>query len=306
MSNHLHDLQVNGYGGVDFNQDDLTPEELHRACVTLEADGVASILATVITEHADIMAKRLARLVELRQGDELASRMIVGFHIEGPFLNEQEGYRGAHPVDAIRPADAEVMRRLLDAADGLTKLVTLAPERDANLAVTRMLVRQGVRVSAGHCDPTLEELDAALDAGLSMFTHLGNGCRAELPRHDNIVQRAISRADRMWLCFIADGAHVPFFALRNYIRAAGVERCLIVSDAIAPAGLGPGRYTLSRWELEIGEDLVARAPGGRHLVGSALGMSRAYQNLIDRVGLSEPEARQMAETTPAALLEGRS
>src|SRR5439155_6606646 len=99
------DIQVNGYGGVDFNQDDLTPEMLHRACERLLADGVSGILATIITEKLDLMCRRIARIVELREKDDLAKKLIAGIHVEGPFLNETPGYRGAHPHDAIQPAD---------------------------------------------------------------------------------------------------------------------------------------------------------------------------------------------------------
>src|SRR4030095_15427595 len=137
-----------------------------------------------------------------------------------------------------RIADRDSMRRLLDAADGLARLVTLSPESDPGFAVTRMLAAEDVRVSAGHTNASLDELKAAIDAGLSMFTHLGNGCPMQMHRHDNIIQRALSLSDKLWICFIADGAHVAFPALGNYLRAAGLDRCVIVTDAIAPASLG--------------------------------------------------------------------
>lgn len=292
------DLQVNGYGGIDFNQDDLSAEALHTACERLAADGVGGILATIITEQIDVMAARLNRLAVLRAQDPLAERVIAGFHIEGPFINETPGYKGAHPADAIRPATVELMDRLLDAAQGLTRLVTLAPERDAGLAVTKFLVERGVTVAAGHCDASLEELEAALDAGLTLFTHLGNGCPMTMHRHDNIVQRALSLSDRLTLCFIVDGAHVPFFALKNYLRLAGLERCLVVTDAIAPASLGPGTYRLARWELKIGEDMVARAPDGSHLVGAAITMPQTAENLRSKLGLGAAEIEYLTVTAP--------
>lgn len=299
------DLQVNGYVGVDFNADPdpdgqggLTAESLHRACEAAVRDGVEAMLATVITDHVGTMASRLRRLVELREQDELAQRVIVGLHIEGPFLNETEGYRGAHPVDAIHPADAEEMKQLLDAAGGLTRIVTLAPERDPDFAVTRLLAKQGITVSAGHCNPTLDELDAAIDAGLGMYTHLGNGCPMNMHRHDNIVQRALSRADRLWLCFIADGVHVPLVALGNYLKLAGLDRCIVVTDAMAAAGLGPGRHRLGRWEVEVGDDLAAWAPDRSHLVGSAMTMQQADHILRTKLDLSEADVRRLTRDNP--------
>jgi len=302
LSSGYFDLQVNGYGGVDFNRDELDAQSLHRACEKLRADGVSGILATIISEHMDVMAHRLSNLAALRAGDPLAQDLIEGLHIEGPFLNPRPGCRGAHPEDALRPAGWDDMARLLEASQGLARLVTLAPERDANFEVTRRLAAEGVRVFAGHCDASLDQLKAACDAGLSGFTHLGNGCPMQMHRHDNIVQRALSLSDRLWLCFIADGAHIPFFALGNYLRAATLARCIVVTDAIAPAGLGPGRYTVSRWTLDIGADMVARAPDGSHLVGAAITMPQSAANLQARLGLPRQDIEQLTQANPRRAL----
>lgn len=293
------DIQVNGYGGVDFNQDEVDADGVHRACELLESHGVRAILLTLITERMDLMLARLRKLVAIRAADARVARMVAGFHLEGPFIHPEDGYRGAHPRDAVRPADLDAMKQLLDAGAGLTRLVTLAPEFDQGLKVTGHLVRQHVAVAAGHCDPTLDQLKAAADAGLSLFTHLGNGCPKQIDRHDNIIQRVLSVSDRIRPCFIADGAHVPFFALGNYLRAAGLDRCIVVSDAVSPAGLGPGRYRIGRWELDVGEDMVVRAPGDKHLVGSAGTMPRAFDNLVKHVGLNEAEALRLTRDNPA-------
>ena len=296
------DLQVNGYMGVDLNADDLSAERLHAACAHLRRDGVAGILATIVTAGLPEMAARLARIAEYRQADALVRDVIWGVHIEGPFISPLPGYVGAHPPEHVRPADPDAMRRLLDAAGGLTRLVTLAPERDPGLAVTRLLVGQGILVSAGHCDPSLDEFRAALDAGLSLFTHLGNGCPMLLPRHDNIIQRALSLCDRLTIMFIADGVHVPYPALRNYLRIAGTTRTLVVTDAISAAGLGPGRYTIGSRVVEVGDDLVARGPDASYLVGSTGTMPRMARGLIAEAGLSAREVRRLTSGNPRRVL----
>ncbi|MBN1943745.1 MAG: N-acetylglucosamine-6-phosphate deacetylase [Phycisphaerae bacterium] len=292
------DVQVNGYGGVDFNQEDVSPEGLHTACEMMAKDGVEGFLATIITEDVDKMCARLARLVELRRQDSLVENMLAGFHIEGPFLNDEAGYRGAHPPDAIHPADLEEMKRLLDAAAGLARIVTLAPEKDEKFAVTKFLAGRGVTVSAGHCNPSWEQLRAAVDAGLGMFTHFGNGTPPELPRHDNIIQRALSLSDRLYFSLVADGVHLPMFVLGNFLKCIGPDRCIVTTDAIAPAGLGPGRYTLGRWNLLIGEDLAARSPDGSHLVGSAMSMPQVETILRKRLGLSDTAVRKLTYKNP--------
>lgn len=301
MTNFV-DLQVNGYAGVDFNADGLTAEQLRTACEALARDGVASILATVITDTIDAMSARLSRLVKLRAQDELAERIICGLHIEGPFINREYGFVGAHPQDAVRPAERDAMQQLLDAAGGLARIVTLAPENDPRFAVTRMLADQGIVVSAGHSNASLDQLRGAIDAGLSMFTHLGNGCPASMPRHDNIIQRVLSLANRLWISFIADGVHVPPFVLGNYLKCTRPDRTIIVSDAIAAAGLGPGRYTLGRREVQVGEDLAVRSEDGTHLIGSAVTMRRAAEVLQQDVGLDGSTTTKLTAENPRVLL----
>ncbi|MGI8604843.1 MAG: N-acetylglucosamine-6-phosphate deacetylase [Verrucomicrobiales bacterium] len=283
-------------------------DALHAACEQVRANGATHILATIITDAVDTMRARLRRIVGLREADALVREVIVGVHVEGPFLNETPGYIGAHPAEHARAAEVETMKRLLEAGGGLVKLVTLAPERDPGFATTRFLAGEGLVVSAGHCDPTLEQLRAAIDAGLTMFTHLGNGCPMQLHRHDNIIQRALGLSEKLWLCFIADGAHVPLFALANYFKVAGLDRCIAVTDAISAAGLGPGRYTLGGWELDIGDDLIAWGPNRAHLVGSTATMNRVRQNLaimglsaadVDLLTISNPRrALQLEDTAP--------
>jgi N-acetylglucosamine-6-phosphate deacetylase len=292
------DLQLNGYAGVDFNGDVLDRASLEMVCQTLESQGVGGVLATVITDSIDAMEARLGRIGTLLEDYPALQRVIKGIHVEGPFINPAPGYRGAHPEDAIIPADTSLMERLLDAGRGFVRLVTLAPESDSGSRVTRMISDMGIVVSAGHTDASLDQIRAAIDNGLTMFTHVGNGCPASMPRHDNIIQRVLSLRGRLWLCFIADGVHIPFFVLRNYFDLIGLEKTIVVTDGIAASGLGPGRYTLGRWELNIGDDLVARSPDGSHLVGSTVTMPRTFHNLTEILGLSADAARLLIEDNP--------
>ncbi len=292
------DLQVNGYAGADFCSRDLTLEQCRHACGELARDGVGGILATVITDSIEGLCGKLSRLVEFREADDVIRGMIVGFHIEGPFLNAAPGYIGAHPPGCVVPANVDDARRLLDASAGLTRLVTLAPENDPGLATTAFLAGRGITVSAGHCDPTLDQLRAAIDAGLSMITHLGNGCPVTLPRHDNFIQRALSLSDRLWICYIPDGAHVPFFALKNYLAVSGIERSIVVTDAISAAKLGPGTYELSGAPVEIDARGVARRPGSPNLAGSTVTMPEARRHLAESLGLSAAQIDQLTVSNP--------
>ncbi len=298
----MFDLQVNGYAGTDFNREGLTAEALHHACACLKEDGVQGILATFITDDLDTMSRRMRTLVELREQDPLAREMIAGIHIEGPFTNSEKGYVGAHPPHAVKPATVEHAKQLIDAAGGLARVVTLAPENDAGYATTQWLSDQGICVSAGHCNPSREVLAAACDHGLRMFTHVGNGCPMLMHRHDNIIQRALSLRDRLWLCFIPDGVHIEFFALQNYLRSAGLEHSIFVTDAISASRLGPGRFTLAGWDILIGEDLVARSPDGSHFVGSTVTWPRIQENNAKHIGLTQEELMRVSIENPRKAL----
>jgi N-acetylglucosamine-6-phosphate deacetylase len=292
------DIQVNGYAGADFCSQNLTLAQCRRACDELAADGTDGILATVITDSIEGICHKLARLAAFREQDPAIARMIAGFHVEGPFLSRKPGCPGAHDPAKIVPATVSAAQRILEAGAGLVRLVTLAPECDAGLATTSFLARHGVTVSAGHCDPSLDELRAAIDAGLSMVTHLGNGCALDLPRHDNFIQRALFLHDRLWICFIPDGVHVPFFALANYLAVSGLDRTIMVTDAILAAKLPPGRYAYGEGEVEVDAAGVARRPGLKNLAGSTISMRQVRDNLREHLGLDGGAIERLTATNP--------
>lgn len=296
------DLQVNGYAGVDFCSASLTLEDCRRACEALRADGIEGFLATVITDAMPALEAKLAKLVSFREEDDLLREMIHGFHVEGPFISPEAGYVGAHPVDAVVPAKVEEARRLIEAGQGLIKLMTLAPECDEKAETTTFLTAMGVKVSAGHCNPDMETLKRSIDAGLSLVTHLGNGCPVDLPRHDNFIQRALFLSDRLWLCFIPDGAHVPWFVLKNYLNLVGLDRTIVTTDAIAAAGLGPGTYELSGAPVIVDDSGVARRPGSENLAGSTVRGVEVGVNLERELGFSAEEIQRVFSTNPRKAL----
>ncbi|MCA9240465.1 MAG: N-acetylglucosamine-6-phosphate deacetylase [Planctomycetales bacterium] len=296
------DLQINGYAGVDFNADDLCAEQLARACQQLAQDGVSGVLATVITADLESMGRRLQNLAAAREETSLAKQVVVGVHIEGPFINPQQGYVGAHPARDVRPADLDSAQRLLESAAGLTRVVTLAPECDPGAAVTRWLADQGVVVSAGHCNPDASALARSIDAGLSMFTHLGNGCPLTMHRHDNIIQRVLASSDRLSIGFIADGVHVPYFALKNYLAATGLERAFVVSDAISAAGCGPGVFQLGDQSVVVDDQLTTWSLDRQHLVGSALTLPAAANRVGQALGLTDAQIQRLLYHNPRSAI----
>lgn len=296
------DLQLNGYAGIDFAAPDLSAADLRAAAERVRADGGGQALATVITDALPVLEARIARLADCIRADEVVRATFPGIHVEGPFIRSDKGFVGAHPPEHAVAADARAAAALVAAGCGLVRMVTLAPERDRDQATIRYLADRGILVAAGHCDPSRAELDAATRAGLTAFTHLGNGCPHILPRHDNIIQRILACRGMRWITFIPDGVHVPPWVLGNYVRAAGLDRAIAVTDATAAGGMGPGRFRLGSREVIVGEDGAAWSEDRTHLVGSTAGMGQVCRVLADGLGLSPADVARLTVENPRAAL----
>lgn len=296
----LFDIQVNGFAGVDFQRGPGLAD-VRRACEQLAARGVGRILATFITDTSDALARKLEAFEGFRRSDPLVGRVIAGYHLEGPYLSAEPGYRGAHPADRMKDPDPAEFARWQQAAGGTIRLVTLAPERRHAAEFIAHATRSGVRVSLGHTNATEHQIDEAIRAGATLCTHLGNGCPGELPRHDNIIQRLLAR-DELTACLIPDGVHLPPFVLRNLFRAKPAGKVLLTTDAMAAAGAPPGRYSLGHLEMEVGADRIVRMPGATNLAGSALTLDEGVANAARWLGLTPAAAHHLASAIPAQAL----
>ena len=269
MTNPLPlDLQLNGYRGLDFGTDGLDAAMLAEACRAYRADGGGRFLATVITDSLDTLERRVAALAAAIEADGTVADCVAGIHVEGPFIRAEPGFVGAHPPEHACDAAPAAAERLLAAGRGHVRMVTLAPERDPGFATIAALAARGILVAAGHCDPSLPCLREACAAGLSCFTHLGNGCPHLLPRHDNVIQRVLACDELRFVTLVADGVHLPTFLLRTMLHVLGPRRAIVVSDATAAAGMGPGTYRLGGRVVVVGEDGAAWSADRTHLCGS--------------------------------------
>lgn len=295
------DLQVNGFAGIDFQRDDLDLPALEHAVAALHAHDTSRILATLVTDRVDALCRRLETLEKLRRRSSAVAATVAGHHLEGPWLSPKSGYHGAHdPALMVAPSVADA-DRLLAAAGGRLRLVTLAPELPGADEVVAHLVARGVRVAAGHTDASDADLDRAVAAGLTLCTHLGNAVPSLLHRHDNIVQRLLAR-DELTACFIPDGIHLPPAVLKNFVRAKPRDRVLFTTDCMAAAGAAPGRHTLGRHTLEVGPDGVVREPGKPNFAGSSLTMDRAAANLAAWLEWSPDQIRHACSAGVALAL----
>jgi N-acetylglucosamine-6-phosphate deacetylase len=293
------DLQVNGFAGVDYNSPSATHEEISRSIRAMFATGVTRFFPTVITGSPENMSGALRNLANAKEAIPEGAAM-EAFHVEGPYISPDDGPRGAHPRGWVRPPDLEEFRRFQDAAGGHIRLITLSPEWSEAPSFIETVIREGVVVSIGHTRATAAEIAAAVSAGATLSTHIGNGAHAKLPRHPNYIWEQLAE-DRLAASFIVDGIHLPKSFLKVALRAKGLERAILVTDAVMPAGCAPGNYKLGEVDVELHADGSVRLTGEKRLAGSALRMDRAIQNVIKMAGLRLRDAITMATRNPARV-----
>ena len=291
----LFDLQLNGYGGVDFNDPAVTAEAVSRALDTLQETGVTRCLPTLITSSFEDFAPCARAIVA--SGHPVAA----GLHMEGPYISPEDGPRGAHPRAWVRDASVDDFERRQDAADGRIRLVTLAPEAPGALPLIEHLVGLGLRVAIGHSGASKDEITTAVSAGATMSTHLGNGCSDILPRHPNVLWTQLAE-DRLVAGLIVDGIHLPPEMVKTMVRAKTVERCILVTDAVTCAGCPPGPYRLGPLEVELSPEGRVWSPTSGTLAGSALLLPNGVANLCRFTGMAIEEALPLASTRPAAYM----
>jgi N-acetylglucosamine-6-phosphate deacetylase len=291
------DLQVNGYAGVDYNHPHTPHEEIARSLRAQFATGVARLYPTVITGASGEMCACLRNLADAR---ELLPEgaAIDGFHVEGPHISPEDGPRGAHPREHVRPPDFDEFRRWQDAARGTVRLVTLSPEWPEAPRYIERVVAEGVVASIGHTQASTAQIADAVSAGATLSTHLGNGAHQLLRRHPNYIWDQLAD-DRLMADFIVDGIHLGAAFLKTAIRAKGIQRSVLVTDAATPAGAAPGRYAFADQPVDLTDDGRVVLAGTDRLAGSALNMRRGTENLMRLAGLSLADAFRMATTNAA-------
>ncbi len=259
----LVDLQVNGYGGLDLNGPDLSIDLIDRLTASLAALGTTTFQPTIITASEAAITRALVVIAEARRKLPRVRAAIPAVHVEGPHISPLDGARGAHPLDHVRPPDADEFARWQEACGGLVGMVTLSPEYDEAPAYIAALERRGIHVSLGHMAATADQVRAAVEAGARLSTHLGNGAAATLPRHPNFIWAQLAE-DRLTASFICDGHHLPADTFNAMLRAKGLDRAVLVSDSVALAGMPPGLYDQPvGGEVEVTAETAASASPAR-------------------------------------------
>ncbi len=295
----LVDIQINGYTGIDFSDPDLTAEDLKKVVEGQWEIGVTTILPTVTTNDHEYLMNSFKALSNALT-DPKVSVSVPGFHLEGPYISPEKGFRGAHPERYIRLPDLQEFKQYQEAANNMIRLITVAPEFDGSIPLIRYCTDNDVVVSLGHHNGTAEEITEAVDAGASLSTHLGNGCANLIHRHNNPIWPQLAD-DRLSASIITDGFHLNKEEVRTFYKVKGDELTILVSDAVDLAGLPPGEYT--RWgETLILTPDVVKFPAENVLAGAASPISKCVGNMMRFTGCSLESAINMASRNPARLM----
>ncbi|MFF4533194.1 N-acetylglucosamine-6-phosphate deacetylase [Streptomyces sp. NPDC001407] len=288
------DMHVHGGGGASFSSGDA--EEALTAIRTHRAHGTTTTLASTVTGDLDDLARQAAVLAELTEQGDLA-----GIHFEGPFISPHRC--GAHQPGLLRDPDPADVRKLVDAARGTARMMTLAPELPGGLESVRLLADAGVIAAVGHTDSTYEATLEAVEAGATVATHLFNAMPSLLHRAPGPIA-ALLEDERVTVELIDDGTHLHPAALQLAFRGAGADRVAFITDAMGAAGMNDGMYPLGPMRVEVKDGVarIADGPTAGSIAGSTLTLDTAFKRAVTVDGLPVEDVVRALSANPARLL----
>lgn len=297
----LIDAQVNGFRGFDVNGADVSSEAIQNITTELASIGVTTWVPTIVTSSEDAIVSILHSIEKARNDDARTAKAIPSAHVEGPFISDRDGPRGAHDVRYVRPIDPAEVRRW-KASGAPIGIVTVSPHQPDAAQRIAELCALNVRVSVGHTHATPGQILAAIDAGATLSTHLGNGIQTELPRHPNALWTQLAD-DRLTCGMIADGHHLPPETLEVMLRAKSPHGAFLVSDATSLAGQPPGRYQTSiGGSVDLSESGRLSLVGSELLAGAAASLVDGLRNTVRSTSLSLADALRLVTENPAAVI----
>ena len=298
------DLQVNGCAGFDLNAEQIATDTVIGLVDAMLANGVTRFAPTLITAPEDGICRGLKVIAKARRSHPRVAACVPFVHVEGPHISALDGYRGAHPSDAVRPPSIAEFDRWQNAASGIVGMVTLSPHFSESAEYIGALVKRGIHAAIGHTHASPEEIRHAVEAGASLSTHLGNGIAQEIPRHRNPIWSQLAD-DRLTATFIADGHHVPADVLKVMLRAKGVGRSVLVSDSVALTGMPPGTYTTPvGGRVELRPDGRLCIFGSTLLAGSTASLAQCVGHLMRMTELPLKNAIAMVTANPGRFAGG--
>jgi len=296
----LIDNQINGYANVDFSGSHLSVGSVIDATRAIWSAGVTSFLPTLITNSHENLIKNFRILDEALSNDELLTKSIPGFHLEGPYLSPEDGYRGCHPVQYIRKPSWDEFRIYQKAAGGRIIQVTIAPELQGAIDFISLCTHDGIVTSMGHTNSTSEQINNAVEHGVRLSTHLGNGCANFIHRHYNPIWPQLAN-DLLTPTIIADGLHLLPEEINVFYKVKGPENIILTSDVIYLAGMAPGKYTFLECEVILTEEGKLINIEMNCLAGASFPLIKGVGNMMKFTGCSLSDAINMASGNVARI-----
>ncbi len=295
----LIDNQINGYVSVGFSSPGLTVEGVRKATHALWKVGVTTYLPTVITSSHDRLMENFTVLARAAQEPDIGLS-VPGFHLEGPYISPEDGYRGAHHRPWVRPPDWQEFLAVYEAADQKILQVTLAPEIEGAIDFIHRCVDRGIVAGLGHHNAPADIIKQACDAGATVSTHLGNGCANMIHRHDNPLWPQLAD-DRLIASIIVDGFHLRPEEVQVFYKVKGPERTVLISDMVKLAGMPPGEYSYDNRDVVLTPEGMIKFPAQNVLAGASLPISIGVGNVMRFTGCSLADAIHMASRNTARL-----
>ena len=303
VSPGFFDIQINGYNGIWFSSPKLTTDQVVAVTQSLVNKSVARYFPTLITNSYEALHHGFSTLRQACEQSSLVNACVAGYHLEGPYISTEDGPRGAHPLQHVRPADYDEFEKLQTASGGRIRLVTLAAEADNAVPFIQQCAADGVIVALGHSAADTDQIHAAVDAGARLSTHLGNGAHATLPRHPNYLWDQLAD-DHLWASIIADGWHLPDAVLKCVLRCKSMSRTILTCDVSGFGGCPSGTYAEGDVDVEVLDDGRIVVAGQRQfLAGSGAITGDCIVHMINACGVSLFDAVQMASGNPAKLFD---
>ncbi len=296
------DNQVNGFAGVSFalGHSDLTTDGILKATSELWKKGVTTYMPTLTTNSKDVLVQNFAILAKAMDDERLLGS-IPGFHLEGPYINPEDGFRGAHPRQFVRLPDWDEFLEMYHAADGKIMEVTIAPELEGAQDFIKKCTEKGILVAIGHHNANREQVDQAVYNGAKISTHLGNGCANTINRHQNPLWPQLAN-NELFASIICDGFHLLPEEIKVFYDVKGPDKTIITSDVTSYAALEPGEYKTETGEtIELTKEGMLRYPAQNVLYGSASPITKGVGHIIEVTGCSLADAIQMSSTNQARL-----
>lgn len=296
----LIDNQINGFANVDFSGDDLTTEGVVSAANALLKEGVTTWLPTLVTNSYENLVKNFRILDEACKKDILLESCIAGFHLEGPFISPEDGFRGCHPVEHIRKPSWDEFTNYRKAAGDRIIQVTVAPEVEGAMDFIKRCTEEGIVIAIGHSNANASQINKAVELGARLSTHLGNGCANMIHRHYNPLWAQLAN-EKLTPSIIADGNHLLPEEIQVFLKVKGVNNLILTSDVIYLAGMAPGRYTFSGMEVILKEDGMLLNASQNVLAGASFPLKRGVGNIMKFTGVPLYSAVKMATENVAQI-----